>query len=89
MSRIIIQLEGGLVQDVFIKGSDVPTKAVVVDFDTEDLEGNKVTKTRDVNGVQMEAAIHTEAINELPKGCDISRLLKAYMDNYAEVIWQK
>lgn len=89
MSTIIIQLQGGLVQDVFVKGTGQATKAVVIDEDTEMLDGDRITEARSEDGALLEATIHTERVKPLPKGCDMERLLKEYYKNFAEVIQQK
>lgn len=78
MSRIIIQMEGGLVQDVFIQGIGKPTQAVIVDYDFEGADDDEITEARDTDGGLLEACIHTEKLNTLPKKCEISALLKAY-----------
>ena len=43
MSRIIIQLAGGLVADVFIQGNDIPPSAIVVDEDVEGADPKEIT----------------------------------------------
>jgi hypothetical protein len=76
MSCIIIQLMGGLVQDVFVKGTGAPTKAIVVDEDTEGTD-DYLTYVGE-NDEEHQACIHTESIKELPKGSDMDRAVKAY-----------
>lgn len=80
MSQIIIQLSGGLVADVFIKGTGTPTKAIVVD---EDIEGTDdyisvEIKCKNSNDFTYEACIHTRAIKPLPKGSDVDLIIKKY-----------
>jgi len=77
MSTIIIQLEGGLVQDVFIKGTGKPSKATIVDFDIEGMVDG-YTQAYDKEDCLLEAAIHTESIHKIPIDCDLDRLFKAY-----------
>jgi hypothetical protein len=76
MSKIIIQLQGGLVQDVFIKGLGKPTAAIVIDEDTEGTDDYLTYVGED--GEEHQASIHTEKISKLFKGCDMERAMKAY-----------
>jgi len=78
MSRIVIQMEGGLVQDVFISGIGKPTTAVIVDFDTEGATEEELTSAVLENGWGIDACIHTEKLHTLPKKSDVARLVKAY-----------
>ena len=80
MSKIIIQLQGGLVQDVFIKGRGIPTKAIVVDEDTEGADSDEIITITLKKGDSYEACIHTEAINKLPKGSDVDRIVNKYLE---------
>lgn len=87
MSKIIIQLQGGLVQEVFIQGKGIPTKAIVVDEDVEGAEPDNITSVRiktektslGRGTFEYEACIHTEAINVLPRGSDVDCIIKAYI----------
>jgi len=76
MSIIVIQLQGGLVQDVFVKGTGAPTKAVVVDEDTEGADDPLTYIGED--GDKHQACIHTQDISKLSKGCDMALAVKAY-----------
>ena len=79
MSRIVIQMEGGLVQDVFISGIGKPTTAVIVDFDTEGADDQELTSIDDTGGwKRIDACIHTEKLHTLPRKSDVARLVKAY-----------
>lgn len=82
MSEIIIQLQGGLVQEVFIKGTGVPRRAVIVDEDTEGAEIDDITIVNVGRGkgirIPYEACIHAESINRLKRGCDIDRIVKQF-----------
>lgn len=78
MSQIIIQLAGGLVADVFIKGTGEPTTAVIVDEDTEGASGDNITKVEIGPKEYYEACIHTEKIKPLPLHCDIRDIVKEY-----------
>jgi hypothetical protein len=90
MAEIIIQISGGLVQEVFIKGKGIPTKAIVVDEDAEGSNLDEITTveipggTCDSKGIctrNYEAVVHTEAINVLPKNSDVDRIVRAYQKN--------
>ena len=77
MSRIIIQLEGGLIQDVFKTGSNAVTEAVVMDFDCEGANPSDITTIKHKLG-PVRAIIGTHKITKLPNNCNISYLLRAY-----------
>ena len=83
MSQIIIQLQGGLVQDVFIKGKGIPTKAIVVDEDFEGADPKDITsviiKREGMANSEYEACIHTEGIRVLPKNSDVDMIVKKYL----------
>jgi hypothetical protein len=79
MSKIIIQLMGGLVQDVFIKGKGVPTRAIVVDEDVEGADPEDITTVKIGKDETYEACIHTEALNKLPQGSDVDLIIKKYL----------
>ena len=89
MSRIIIQLEGGLIQDVFKTGSNAVTEAVVMDFDCEGANPSDITafKGKEIyfEAITIKhklgpvrAIIGTHKITKLPNNCNISYLLRAY-----------
>jgi len=85
MSKIIVQVEGGLVQGAFLlKNSLFPNDKVdgviVLDFDVEGADGDEITETRDKDGALLEAVIHEEDIMTLPKGSDVQRLALAYLE---------
>lgn len=79
MSKIIIQLQGGLVQEVFIQGTGAPEDAIVVDEDVEGADLEDITTIKLKDGSDYEACIHTEAINKLPKGRDVDNIVKEYL----------
>jgi len=85
MSKIIVQLEGGLVQGAYLlKNSLFPNDKVegviVVDFDTEGADADEITETRDKDRALLEAVIHEEDIMSLPNGSDVHRTAVAYLD---------
>ena len=79
MSTIVIQLQGGLVQEVFIRGTGPTMKAIVVDEDVEGADLEDITTVKIKNGSDYEACIHTEAINKLPKNSDVDHIVKEYL----------
>jgi hypothetical protein len=78
MSKIIIQLQGGLVQEVFITGEGEPGLVYIIDEDTEDIDDECLTKYKTVSGKTGEAVIHTDSVNPLPEDCDMARALNAF-----------
>lgn len=79
MSKIIIQLQGGLVQDVFKVGKGPVTGYITVDED-EDADPQDQTTVKTGKGKDYSAVcggIHS--INKLPKGSDVDRIVKAYL----------
>ena len=85
MAKVVIQLEGGLVQGVYLlqnklfSGSKIDG-VVVVDFDTEGADSDEITSTQDKNGALLEAVVHAETIDPLPKGSDVHRVAVAYLE---------
>lgn len=77
MSKLIIQLQGGLIQDVFNMGTGTIKKVIVVDHDINDAPMNITVTGKD--GDTFTAAVHSMPINKLPKDCDVERLVKAYL----------
>jgi hypothetical protein len=76
---IIIQLQGGLVQDIFIKGKNLTDlRAIIVDEDVEGADPERITETRSADGGLLEACVHTEVIKQLPKNSDMDKIVKAY-----------
>ena len=87
MAKIIIQVQGGLVQDVFIKGRGKLTKAIVVDEDVENYVPKMITSVklteyqlgaRNTKPATYKAHIHTEEITRLPKNSDVDKIVKEY-----------
>ena len=80
MSKIIIQIQGGLVQDTFISGRGKLTETIVVNEDVEDADSNdpKITSVRLGRSKTYEACIHATDINRLPKGSDVDRIIKQW-----------
>jgi len=83
MSKIIIQLMGGLVQDVFIKGTGKLESAIVVDEDVEGPDPEDITSVKikrpGLGNMTYEACIHTEGISRLKKGCDVDLIVNKYL----------
>jgi hypothetical protein len=79
MATIIIHLGGGLVQDVFLKGTGKVTKAIVLDYDVEGADADEIITCKDEDGGTQEAIVHTEGLNKLPKRSDVDLMVKAYL----------
>jgi hypothetical protein len=77
MSKIIIQLQGGLVQEVFLQGQGLPTKALVVDEDVEGADPQEITTVL-LKDRTYEACIHTETISKLPENSDVAHIVSKY-----------
>lgn len=78
MSKIIIQLQGGLVQEVFFQGTGAPTKAIVVDEDIDGIDSEELTTVKTSESV-YEAAIHTEKVTRLKRGTDVDLIVKKFL----------
>ncbi len=73
--RIVIELAGGLVQEVYVDG--VPATYFVVDLDVEGADTERVTTTRH-NGQKFSAYLHAcEALPLSSARVDVRRLLSA------------
>jgi hypothetical protein len=79
MSKIVIQLNGGLVADVFSIGTGKVEDAIIVDYDVEGLCEKDYITAKDEEGNEQEASVHTESINELPIGSDVDLMVKTYL----------
>lgn len=77
--NLLIQIDGGLVRDVFYKGKGPLKNVVVIDFDTEGAEPKELTIAKDNAGKEFEAYIHTIDVKELPDDCDVERIYKEYL----------
>jgi len=78
MSKIIIQLHGGLVQEVFITGEGEPDKAIIIDEDIDGLSEEDLTIYTSEDGTEGETCIHTQRIIALPPSSDMARALNAF-----------
>jgi hypothetical protein len=79
MSSIVIQVEGGLVQDVFQMGRGKIKKCYVVDFDDEDYDADKITETKDKSGACLGAYVTEFNLYHLAKDSDVRLMMKEYM----------
>jgi hypothetical protein len=88
MSKIVIQVSGGIVQDVFIIQKEVRKLrgAVIVDFDSDgDIKDPKIT-TVDKN---LYAYVDEVNIKQLPADSDVQKLLTKYFkDDYEKLLQQ-
>ena len=85
MSKIIVQIEGGLVQQASILKNDLfpgdnVDGVIVVDFDTDGADGDELTETTDKDGAYLDAVIHEEEIWKLKSDCDVERVTMAYLE---------
>ena len=78
MSRIIIQMDGGLVQDVFIQGRGKITNAIIVDEDVEMCDPDLIV-TVPIGRGKYRASVHSNSVSRLPKDSDVDRIVKAYL----------
>lgn len=59
--RIFINLDGGIIQQII---TDVPVEVIVADFDTQDLEEDRITRFKDESGEDAEASIWHEMASD-------------------------
>lgn len=80
MSKLIIQVGGGLVQDVFKKGLGVIEEVITVDFDVDDsLSDPGNIKIPFGKAGYIEADVQKMRVRRLPKDCDVDKIVKAYL----------
>lgn len=84
MPRIVVHLDGGIVQDVFVEGEGKEALArlhlYIVDFDTDggrDEETVVVYKPERGRQVKMRAYVTSGDVAALPDGCDVDLIVKA------------
>lgn len=79
MSKIVIHLDGGLVQCVFKVVDKKPLSVIVVDTDTDGCgDDEKLTIAKDARGKKINAYVHEVPLDKLEENCDIQKLLKQY-----------
>jgi hypothetical protein len=83
MSKIIIQLQGGLVQDVFLRGTGKVNGYITVDEDYEGADDEEITKVeiiRDKTPDTYEAVCGGPyKLGDLPKGSDVDKMVTAFL----------
>jgi hypothetical protein len=79
MSRIIVQLDGGLVQDVFIQGRGKIIGAVIVDEDVQMCDPDNFVQVKIGRGKMYTASVHSNTVSRLKKDCDVDKMVKAYL----------
>jgi hypothetical protein len=80
MSEIIIQLDGGLVQDVFLRGTGEITKAIIVDEDVEMCDLDNVLSTNIGRGETYRASVHSNEVTPLPVDSDVDKMVTTYLN---------
>ena len=85
MAKVIVHLEGGLLQWAYIlKNKQFPgdkvTGVVVVDFDTQGADADELTVTKDKNDAYLDALIHEEPLCALKPDSDVARVVDAYFE---------
>jgi hypothetical protein len=85
VSKLIVVLEGGLVNEAHLLKSDlfpgdIVNGVIVVDWDVEGADGDETTEARDKDGGLIEALIHEEDISSLPKDCNLRLVALAYLE---------
>jgi hypothetical protein len=78
MSKIIIQLQGGLVADVFVVGTGTPTEIIVIDEDTDGVGDEDLTMVKLGKRGTYEAVVHSETPNPLPEDSDVAKMVRAF-----------
>lgn len=80
MSEIVIQLDGGLVQDVFLRGTGEITKAVIVDEDVEMCDPDNLLSVELGKGKVYTASVHTNTVSQLPIDSDVDKMVARYLN---------
>jgi hypothetical protein len=80
MAKVIVQVSGGLVQDVFKTEDGNINGVVIMDFDTEGEDGDNLTITQDDQGSEINACIYEMPFSELPADCDVLRLYNKWKE---------
>lgn len=78
MAEIIIQLQGGLVQDVFLCGRGKVTDYITVDED-EDADPRDQTKVKLGKGKVYGAVVGMHGVSRLPKGSDVDKIVTKFL----------
>jgi len=80
MSKIIIQLQGGLVQDVFLRGTGRNTGYITVDEDYDGADAEDITTVKAKTGDDYEAVCGGPyKISRLPKDSDVGKMITAFL----------
>jgi hypothetical protein len=85
MSRIIVQMGGGLIRDVFKTGKGDPKEVVVVDLEAEqdeiDSDPDRAVRYKDKEGKISCAIIQDYGFSKLPENCDVIRSIEVWKKN--------
>jgi len=80
MSEIVIQLDGGLVQDVFLRGEGTITKAIIVDEDVEMCDPDNLLSVEIGKGKVYTASVHSNTVTPLPVDSDVDKMVATYLN---------
>jgi hypothetical protein len=78
--QIVIQLDGGLVQDVFLRGTGKITKAIIVDEDVEMCDPDNIITVPLGQRGKYKATVHSNTVPRLPKDSDVDKMVRAYLN---------
>jgi hypothetical protein len=81
MSRIVIQLSGGLVADQFLIGTGTPTEVIIIDEDVDQADEDEITTVKINKKQTYRALVHAETLNHLPLNSDVARMLRTFDEN--------
>jgi len=79
--KVIIHLEGGLVQWVY---SDTPMDVLIMDSDTDGADPDEIIKYHDMDGDEGEAVFHYDIPNANPKETKWVKSVMAEVDKAKE-----
>ena len=86
MAKIVIHVDGGLVQYAFLlknkayPGKDI-TGLIIVDTDVEGADPDLLTTITDSDGQEAQASVHEEELVDMPADCDIEKFVKEWLNS--------
>lgn len=86
MSTVIIQLQGGLVQDVFLRGTGKLTGYITVDEDCEGADPDDITTVKRDGTNEHESDYEAvcggpHKLGPLPRDSDVAKMVRAYLSS--------